>query len=287
VPLCPNWIQRSVTINVTTAGYYWLSFAADGTNDSYGGQLDNILLCRVSCSGTVQDNYTTAWAASSLLFEDNFESPHYSGPNYNTNGNVNNSDGSSSYWDVSGNGWSNAPTNQLPYWVSGCPQGNQCVELGWNSNSLIGQSFVLVPGYYQIKYNYVSEVLFATLGSTVYCGSTPSAANISTLTAASSTGSTGFSAPTTEPQERHQHRRGVHVACPGGEYAQQRHAMGTTTSYTNPTARPRTRQPLRPTHQSDQLQCIASQSVARHLRLCVLGATRTAVVSSRNRLSIG
>ncbi|MGA2290145.1 TadE/TadG family type IV pilus assembly protein [Bradyrhizobium sp.] len=187
-----SWIQRSVTINVTTAGYYWLSFAADGGNDSYGGQLDDILFCRFSCSGSVQDNYTTAWAASSLLFEDTFESPSYSGSNYNTNGNVNNSDGSSSFWNVSGNGWSNAPINQLPYWVSGCPQSKQCVELGWyggsnTSNSLISQSFLLVPGYYKIQYDYVSEVTFSSL-SAVYCGSTPTAANISTLSAASSTG---------------------------------------------------------------------------------------------------
>src|SRR5204863_2357744 len=53
-------VQRSVAINVSTAGYYWLSFAADGKSDSLGGQLDNILLCRVTCPGSVQDNFTNA-----------------------------------------------------------------------------------------------------------------------------------------------------------------------------------------------------------------------------------
>ncbi len=53
--------------------------------------MDDILLCKVSCTGTVQDDYTTAWAVSSLLFYDNFENPVYSGGQYNTNGNVNNS----------------------------------------------------------------------------------------------------------------------------------------------------------------------------------------------------
>jgi len=187
-----SWIQRSVTINVTTPGTYWLSFAGDGTSDSYGGQLDDILLCSPYCSGSVQDNYATAWPVNSLLFEDNFESPTYSnsGSGYNSNGNVNNSDGNSNYWNVSGNGWSNAPINQIPYWLSGCPQGKQCVELGWyggtnTNNSLISQSFLFVPGYYKIQYNYVSEVTFKPLGSTVYCGATPAAANMPTLTAGS------------------------------------------------------------------------------------------------------
>jgi Flp pilus assembly protein TadG len=182
----PSWVQRSVSITVTTAGYYWLSFAADGANDSYGGQLDDILLCPKICPGTVKDNFTTAWANNALLFEDNFESPTYSGSPYNTNGNVNNSTGSSSYWSESGWGWANAPTNQLPYWTSGCPQGNQCIELGWNTNSLVSRPFLLVPGYYEIGYDYISEEIFSSL-SGVYCGATPSLANISALSAQSST----------------------------------------------------------------------------------------------------
>jgi Flp pilus assembly protein TadG len=161
----PNWIQRSVTINVTTPGYYWLTFAADGSGDSLGGQLDAIQLCRVSCTGSVQDNFTKAWAASSLLFEDTFESPTYTfswGATSNTSGNVNNSVGASSFWTVAGSGWANAPTNQLPYWNSGCPQGTQCVQLGWNSNSLISNSFLFVPGYYQVSYKYQSQALFSS-----------------------------------------------------------------------------------------------------------------------------
>jgi Flp pilus assembly protein TadG len=232
-----SWIQRSVQINVTAPGYYWLSFAADGSNDSYGGQLDDILLCNVNCPGTVQDNYTTAWTVSSLLFEDNFESPVYSnqGSDYNTNGNVNKSVGASSYWKLSGSGWGNAPITQLPYWVYECPEGNQCAELGWNSNSLISQSFLLVPGYYQIKYDYVSEVLFSTLGSTVYCGSTPAAANISTLAAASSTGINRVLNVNHGTLKNDTNAVGVFMS-----HAQEAstpnsgNALGTTTSYTNP-----------------------------------------------------
>ena len=47
-----GWIERSVPINVSAAGYYWLSLAADGANDSVGGDIDNIRLCKGTCSGT-------------------------------------------------------------------------------------------------------------------------------------------------------------------------------------------------------------------------------------------
>jgi len=180
-----NWIERSVRIDVTTAGYYWLSFAADGTNNSFGGQLDNIRLCVATCPGSLQDNFP--FASNQVVFEDKFESPVYSGSPYNTNGNLNNSagtsgTGSSGWPNAPASGWANAPTNQLPYWNSGCPQGTQCIELGWNSNSLISRPLLLNPGYYQVSYNYVSSVTFANL-SGVYCGSTPTAANISGLSA--------------------------------------------------------------------------------------------------------
>ena len=228
-----DWIQRSVRIYVTTAGYYWLSFAADGTNNSFGGQLDNIMLCIGTCPGSLQDNFP--FTSSEALFEDTFESPTYSGSPYNTNGNMNNSDGSSSVWNELGNGWANAPTNQIPYWTSGCPQGNQCVELGWNSNSLIGRPILLDPGYYQINYRYVSEVTFSNL-SGVYCGSTPSAANISTLSANNSTGKdrvSGINHSGTIVNDTNT----VGVFMSHAQLASTPNtgnALGSTTSYTNP-----------------------------------------------------
>jgi hypothetical protein len=121
------------------------------------------------------------------LFEDTFEAPVYSGTPYNTNGNMYNSDGtsgSSSGWpSQTASGWAMGPTNQLPYWTATCPQANQCVELGWSANSFISRPFLLDPGYYQVNYDYVSEISFSSL-SGVYCGGTPTAANISSLTAA-------------------------------------------------------------------------------------------------------
>jgi hypothetical protein len=228
-----NWIQRSVRIYVTTAGFYWLSFAADGTNDSYGGQLDNIMLCIATCPGSLQDNFP--FTSNEVLFEDTFESPVYSGSPYNTNGNMNNSDGTSSVWDEEGDGWANAPTNQIPYWTSGCPQGNQCVELGWNANSLISRPILLDPGYYKVQYDYVSEVTFANL-SGVYCGSTPTAANISALSANSTTGKdrvSGVNHSGTIANDTN--TVGLFMS-----HAQEAstpnlgNALGSTTSYTNP-----------------------------------------------------
>jgi hypothetical protein len=228
-----NWIQRSVRIYVTTAGYYWLSFAADGTNNSFGGQLDNITLCVATCPGSLQDNFP--FTSNEVLFEDPFESPVYSGSPYNTNGNMNNSDGISYVWDEEGHGWANAPTNQIPYWTSGCPQGSQCVELGWNANSLIGRPILLDPGYYKVQYDYVSEVTFSTLNG-VYCGSTPSVANISALSANSSTGKdrvSGVNHSGTIVNDTNT----VGVFMSHAQMAStpnMGNALGSTTSYTNP-----------------------------------------------------
>ncbi len=44
---------------IETAGHYWLSFAADGTSDSFGGQIDAIELCRGTCSDSVPATYRT------------------------------------------------------------------------------------------------------------------------------------------------------------------------------------------------------------------------------------
>jgi len=228
-----NWIERSVRIYATTAGYYWLSFAADGTNNSFGGQLDNIRLCIATCPGSLQDNFP--FTSNQVVFEDTFESPTYSGSPYNTNGNVNNSNATTYVWSAGASGWANAPINQLPIWTSGCPQGSQCVELGWNSNSLISRPLLLAPGYYQVSYRYVSEVTFSTLSS-VYCGSTPSSANISTLSVNSGTGKdrvSGVNHSGTITNDTNT----VGVFMSHAQLASTPNlgnALGSTTSYTNP-----------------------------------------------------
>jgi len=195
-----GWIQRSVRIKVTTAGYYWLSFAADGTNDSFGGQIDNIMLCTGSCTGSVQDNFPSSWLSANnggsnkVLFEDNFESPTYTGNALtytNNTANMNNSygtSGASSGWpNQTASGWTTAPYNEMEYEVpgtlkagqtSGAGQGAQNITLDMytspSDNRVISRPFLLDPGYYQVNYDYISDVTFASLASP-QCTAAPNA----------------------------------------------------------------------------------------------------------------
>jgi Flp pilus assembly protein TadG len=235
-----GWIQRSVKITVTTPAYYWLSFAADGANDSFGGQIDNIMLCVSACAGTVGDDFPTSWLPASngggdvTLFEDTFESPSYSGTPVNLTGNVGLDYGASNYWGEQGHGWGDAPTNQIPYWTEGCPQGNQCVQVGSNGSSLISKPFLLDPGYYQVSYDYVSAIKFAGLAGT-YCGATPGAAGVSTLTGRAGIGINRVTGATVGTQAYDTAMVGVFLSNAGlVSTPNPSSTPGSTVSYTNP-----------------------------------------------------
>ena len=84
VDLCvysKGWIQRSVRVYVSNPAFYWLTFAANGANNSYGGTLDNIMMCQGTCAGTPQDNFPPTWLAANnggvnkVLFEDTSRAP--------------------------------------------------------------------------------------------------------------------------------------------------------------------------------------------------------------------
>jgi Flp pilus assembly protein TadG len=189
-----GWIQRSVRIKVTTTGNYWLSFAADGSNDSFGGLLDNIMLCRVSCSGSLQDNFPTSWLpvlnVNKVLFEDTFESPLYTA-NFltatNTSGNLNYSYGTSgltSGWpSLAASGWTTAPYNAIQYELSSAAQGRQNISLDMyissSDNRAVSRGFLLDPGYYQVNYNYVSDATFSSTPIPA-CSAAPNAATVAT-----------------------------------------------------------------------------------------------------------
>jgi Flp pilus assembly protein TadG len=193
-----NWVERSVRINVTTAGWYWWSFAADGQNDSFGGSIADLRLCSGTCANSLQDNFPSAWLSSTNLFEDTFESPTYtystsgSSAYVSASGNLNNSKGtsgtSSSGWpNLAASGWATAPYNQIDYVMKSPAQGSQAVEVDGSasspmttSNRLISRGFLLDPGYYRVSYDYISNGQFSSLTG-VYCGSTPSAANVTSL----------------------------------------------------------------------------------------------------------
>jgi Flp pilus assembly protein TadG len=202
-----NWVERSIRIKVSTAGYYWLSFAADGANDSYGGQLDNIRLCTLSCLGSLQDNFPSTWP-NATLFEDTFDLPLYTGSYITYVGNLSSSYGTYTGLGFGGwpygaaQGWATAPYNETAYILGYAAQGIQSIQLdGANSgsmtttNRLISRPFLLAPGYYKVSYNYVADAFFASLGSTVYCGSTPSASGVSALTGTASSTSRAISYP--------------------------------------------------------------------------------------------
>ena len=191
----PTWVERSVKITVTTPAYYWLSFAADGGNDSYGGQLDNIRFCPESCAGTPQDNFPATWLAANnggtnkLLFEDSFETPvriqDTTNPHaINTTSNLNTSYGTTlgappGWPSQAAAGWATAPVNQTTYVVQGAAQGQQYIELDGcattcsNGNRLISRPFLLDPGYYAVSYQYMSMLNFANGFGTI-CLSAPS-----------------------------------------------------------------------------------------------------------------
>lgn len=246
-----DWIERSVRINVGTAGYYWLSFAADGHNDSYGAQVDYIRLCPGTCPGTLRDNFPATWLAannggqSKVLFRDTFESPVYPGPgNVNTTGNLNNSmgtSGASSGWPgQNASGWATAPYNQMDYNRAGSAQGTQSIELdatnasgGSTSQRLTSRAFLLDPGYYRLEYKYISGASFASL-SGVYCGAMPASANISGLSG-NANGVVRYPPPNNSSLNRNTNILGVFMAhaqlastpVGGG-------ALNAATSYTNP-----------------------------------------------------
>ena len=197
----PNWIERSVKINVTTTGYYWLSFAADGHNDSYGGQLDNIRLCVQQCGTTLQDDFPGNWTTSTLLFEDSFDTPTYSAPSapyMAYTGNLANSAGTTVSscaasappgWPCQpATGWATAPYNQVDFYTKGASQGGQYIAIDGNKNGtsetttnrLISRPFLLDPGYYKVTYNYIANVDFAGLDtpSVIYCYTAPGSGSI-------------------------------------------------------------------------------------------------------------
>lgn len=183
-----NWIQRSVKFTVTTAGYYWLSFAADGANDSYGASIDAISVCRTSCSGSVQDNFPDDWTTTPLLFEDTFDSPtvpNTYGTGFNASETLDPSYGTTSTgtggWPGQQSvGWVTAPYDQLDYLLQNSAQGSQSLELDADlnsgqstSNRTISRYFYLDPGYYQVKYNYISDSNFTSMSGT-HCTYAPS-----------------------------------------------------------------------------------------------------------------
>ena len=156
-----NWVERSVRVTIATADWYWLSFAADGQNNSYGPSIANIRLCSDTCPNSVQDNFPPDWLASTTLFQDTFGS---------FSGNLNTSTVTRTGWPnlsltapdvllngVSPNGWATASYNQ----INSTSNGIELTGTTTPSKRLISRPFLLDPGYYKITYDYISDGVFS------------------------------------------------------------------------------------------------------------------------------
>jgi hypothetical protein len=161
----------------------------------------------LSCLGTLQDNFPSNWV-NSTLFEDTFELPLYTGGYINYNGNLSSSYGTYTGLGTGGwpygaaQGWATAPYNEMAYILGYAAQGLQSIQLDGaisgsmtTTNRLISRPFLLAPGYYKVSYNYVADAFFSSLGTNVYCGSTPSGAGVGTLTGTASSTSRAIAYP--------------------------------------------------------------------------------------------
>lgn len=162
-----KWIERNIDITITTPGFYWLAFQAEGLSDGYGGLLTGIRLCKNACAGTPQDNFP--WTANKLLFSDGFETPDgTSNPNWVDR--TLDASGSNSGWPRLPPGWTTSGLNQVDFSPWAAKSGIYGVELdasigssGVNTNRAISQKFILAPGYYNLTYYYKSVLTSAPL----------------------------------------------------------------------------------------------------------------------------
>jgi hypothetical protein len=226
-----DWVERSISIQVTTAGYYWLTFAADGYNDSYGGLIDDIRLCLNSCTDTSADNSTDNFAnnfpwtdpliatatsnwqnsctagsasVSVLLFRDTLQNASYTNSGITANDLA--SSGTietASCWTTANAGWSLAPTNKIGFAVerSGYTPPSpltMSVQINDAGAQLMSRPFLLVPGYYKLSYDYESDAQFSLLNTIIGTSGVPSTFCGATPSAASyawlSGGASSFSA---------------------------------------------------------------------------------------------
>jgi hypothetical protein len=226
-----DWVERSVPITVTTAGYYWLSFAADGFSDSYGGLIDDIRLCTGTCTDTTEDyntdnfannfpwtdpnlaSATSNWTQSCmsgsantsvLLFEDTLQDTS------DTSDGIYAADLASSgafedasCWTAPTTGWAAGATNKVAYvnersgYTPPSPLG-MSVQINYGGAQLISRPFLLVPGYYKLGYDYEADAQFSLLNSIIGSSGQPSTFCGATPSAASyawlSGGASSFSA---------------------------------------------------------------------------------------------
>ncbi len=70
-----RWIQRSIGLQITDSGYFWLAFVGDAlaTSDKRGGWIGTVKLCIASCGEPAVNNYP--YARGEVLMNETFNSP--------------------------------------------------------------------------------------------------------------------------------------------------------------------------------------------------------------------
>ena len=151
-----RWIERVIKVDIATRGDYWLAFRPEGKLDSIGPLISNILVCREPCARdngeprSMVSNFP--WRTDELLFEDRFTST-------SENPIANSPPSGPSGWDLLPPGWTVWPQNQVVY-VPGKNGASGYVELdvltssGSFENRAMGRPFMLVPGFYQLRYQF-------------------------------------------------------------------------------------------------------------------------------------
>jgi hypothetical protein len=140
-----RWIERVVKIDILARGDYWLTFRGEGRSDRTGAAVANILFCREPCmddGGMPPPVNNYPWRVGELLFEENFAVLPDSG----------------NAWPLQKAGWTVWPGRSVNYNPA---QGGAAgyVELDMPAgegfqNQRMGRPFLLVPGFYQLRYTY-------------------------------------------------------------------------------------------------------------------------------------
>lgn len=183
-----NWIERSIKVTVNTPGYFWLTIQAEGASDRFGGVVSDIRLCKVACPGAPLESFP--WPAGSVLFKDDFSTP--SGSGAWTERTLDES-GDNLGWARLPIGWTTWPINQVDfatYMLNGVTtprlgldatylRNSAGVTTESTSNRSISRRFFLAPGYYSVRYVYLS-VQTPSVFSGVLCGLANHASNLAT-----------------------------------------------------------------------------------------------------------
>ena len=165
-----RWIERVIKIDIVTRGDYWIAFHAEGASDGIGAAVANIVICREPCAhddGSPRASISQfPWRADELLFEDNFvaegANPIAVSPARSKSG-----------WAWSPTGWTVWPQNNVTYrtgreGVPGFVELDVRAANGAFENRAMARPFLLVPGFYALRYNFSTTASLVAVAACNY-----------------------------------------------------------------------------------------------------------------------